>query len=67
MVRKSVQGIGWRGYSGSYTCFTALGSCAIETGILSSPCCAALLPDPYQPLHFSCSSTDLPLVIMPEP
>lgn len=46
----------------------ALGSCAIATGAsTASPCPASPLPSPYQPLHFHCSSADLPLVIMPEP
>lgn len=47
--------------------FTALSSYAIGTGILSTPCSASPLPDPFQPLHFCCSSIDLPLVLMPEP
>lgn len=68
-LRSSRQGGGGilGGTPASPLLFTALGSCVIGAGILSTPCSTSPLPDPYQPLHFSCSSTDLPLVIMPEP
>lgn len=65
VVRKRAQeqGTGWRGRAGSSSP-AAQGS---GTGILSTPSSASLLPDLNQPLHFCCSSTDLPSVIMPEP
>lgn len=71
MARKSPQGVGDRARmvedrlgatSAPAPLSFALGSCAAATGSLSSSS-----PASHQPLHFRCSSADLPLVIMPEP